>query len=397
MPRKFLGATATAANELIVKSQLDAATYAFTCDDTAPTPVRYGHVWIQPASGVCSVWVPTTDTFGAWVVPIGQQGSDGGTGPPGANGTTPTPGGSTGNVQYNNAGAWGGASKVQIVGGNLKIDDDAVPASALAASVPYSRKFGGRSMMNVISPTGAPYPLQPHGGKVAISQWEAAGNSTTVTAFGNAALAGTGTATAANVATTNRHTYMKRVQYLVTTAATTAVAGFRTAAAQWAIGGAAGDGGFHFVCRYGPATGVATTTHRCFVGMRSGNSVPTDVEPSSLTNMCGFGYDAADTNIQFMRNDGSGTATKVDLGSDFPVPTADRTKAYECGMFVAPNGTEIFYEFRDLATGNVATGSVTTDLPVNTTLLGAVGYMSAGGTSSVIGIALMNLYIETDF
>jgi len=121
-------------------------------------------------------------------------------------------------------------------------------------------------------------------------------------------------------------------------------------------------------------------------------------EPSSLTNMMGFGWDAADTNIQFMHNDGSGTATKVDMGSNFSVPSADRTKMYETIIFVAPgSGSDIGYRITDLTTGNISEDTVNTNLVVNTTMIAPRGWMSVGGTSSVIGIALSNLYIETDF
>jgi hypothetical protein len=240
--------------------------------------------------------------------------------------------------------------------------------------------------------------LQPHIATNAISKWVAAGNSTTIVADGAAALTITGTATAANIATTNRHTYMKRIEALVTVAATTAVAGWRGAAAQFGVGGAAaGDGGFHFVCRFGPATGVATTTNRCFVGMANTTAAPTDVQPSTITNIVGLGWDAADTNIQIMHR-GAGAVTKIDLGASFPVPTADRTKAYELVMFSKPGTTqEVGYEVTDLATGAAASGLITTNLPTTTTLLAPRLWMSVGGTSSVIGIALMGLYIETDY
>lgn len=51
----------------------------------------------------------------------------------------------------------------------------------------------------------------------------------------------------------------------------------------------------------------------------------------------------------------------------------------------------------DLATGATASGTITTNLPALGTLLAPRGWMSVGGTSSVIGIALMGLYIETDY
>lgn len=262
----------------------------------------------------------------------------------------------------------------------------------------FMRKIANRAMLAVMGPSGLDTALQPHLGRNKFVQWSPAGNSTTITAVGAAALTATGTATAANVATTNRHTYLKRLEYLVTTATTTAVAGFRSTVAQFTIGGpSAGDGGFHMICRWGPATGVSTTTNRAFVGMANTTGAPTDVEPSTITNMIGMGWDAADTNIQLMYR-GAGAVTKIDLGASFPVPTADRTKAYEIALFSPPGTTQsVSYEVTDLATGAVATGTITTNLPSTTTLLAPRGWMSVGGTSSVIGVALMSLYLETDY
>lgn len=229
-----------------------------------------------------------------------------------------------------------------------------------------------------------------------MSRWTPAGNGTAVTADGALGLSVTGTATAANVATTNIHTALRRIDYLVTTAAANAIASFRLTANQFWRGNAAGMGGFHFLCQYGPATGVATSTSRAFVGLSALTTAPTDVEPSTLLTMIGMGWDAADTNIQLMRNDGTGTATKIDLGANFPVPTADRTKAYELQLYCEPNGSSIAWEVTGLGTNDVASGSVSTDIPASTDLLSPRGWLSVGGTSSVIGIALMNMWIETE-
>jgi len=275
-----------------------------------------------------------------------------------------------------------------------KVDSPGTPTADTVGL--FGRKVAGRMLPAFTSPSGLDSALQPLLARNKIGWVQPNGNATTLGVMG-LALTATGTATAANVATTNRHTWMRRLNYLVTAAATSAVAGWRSTAAQFGRGNAAGMGGFTFICRWGPATGVSTSTNRAFVGMRNVTTAPTDVQPSSLVNLLGFGWDAADTNIQFMHNDASGTATKVDLGGSFPVPTSDATQAYECALFCAPNGSTIYYEFTDLTTGAVAAGSVTTDLPSTTTLLAPFGYMSVGGTSSVIGIALMSLYLETDY
>jgi hypothetical protein len=258
--------------------------------------------------------------------------------------------------------------------------------------------MGGRMMPAFMGPSGLDSSLQPTFARNKMGLFMPAGNGGADSQIGFVVTAA-GTATAENVATTNLHNYMRRRSWLITTASTTAVAGLRGGALQWTLGGtAAGLGGFQLVWRWGPATGVATGTHRAFVGMRNSTAAPTDVNPSTQTNICGMGYDSADTNIQFMYNDGSGTATKVDLGAGFPKPNTDRTAVYEIAMFSPPGTTQsLAYEVTNLVTGAVATGTVTTDIPSTSTLLNPYGYMSVGGTSSVIGFATMGLYIESDY
>ncbi len=282
--------------------------------------------------------------------------------------------------------------------GQMTLPLVASPATPAADTLGlFARKVGGRMLPAIIGPSALDTSLQPHFGRNKISYAQPIGNSTTLNAMG-LSMTAAGTGTTANVATTNRHTYMRRIEYLVTTAAATAVAGLRHAANQFSVGApSAGNGGFHMITRWGPATGVATATNRAWCGMRP-TAAPTDVEPSTLVNALGMGWDAADTNIQFMHNDGSGTATKIDLGASFPVPTVDRTGAYEIVLFSPPGTTQsVSYEITDLASGAVASGTVTTDLPSTSTLLAPQVHMSVGGTSSVIGVAVMGIYIETDY
>jgi hypothetical protein len=208
----------------------------------------------------------------------------------------------------------------------------------------------------------------------------------------------TGTATLFTPAPTSIASQQLRVDYLVTTAAATAVAGFRGSNGMgiWR-GNGAGLGGFRFRCRWTNATGAATATNRCFVGLRNSTGAPTDVEPSTLLNMIGMGWDAADANIQLMSNDGAGVATKTDLGASFAVPATDRSAVYEIELVALPNDTVITYKITNVVNGAVATGTVSADLPASNGFLAPLGYMSVGGTSSVIGIGLCWLTIESDY
>lgn len=66
-------------------------------------------------------------------------------------------------------------------------------------------------------------------------------------------------------------------------------------------------------------------------------------------------------------------------------------------MYAPPGTTQsLTYEITDLVSGAVATGTVSTNLPATSQLLGHYSYMSVGGTSSVVGLAFMKLTIESD-
>jgi hypothetical protein len=313
-----------------------------------------------------------------------------------------SPGGATGEVQWNNAGAFAGAADVEIEGGQLRLPVIAVPAAPAAGGLKmFARNVGGRILPASIGPSGLDSPLQTHIGLNKIAYLSGHNNGTTLTIFGIQVGAGIGgaTATAKNSTNTNLYTAMRGLEYLITVAAATAIAGYRGSAQQFSIGGPSAEiGGFHFVYRWGPATGVATTTSRAFCGLVGSTTSPTDTEPSARVNQIGMGWDAADTNIQFMHGDGTGACTKIDLGASFPVPTVDRQEVYEIAMFSPPGTTQsVTYRIRNLRTGAEATGTVTTDIPSTSSLLNHYLHMSVGGTSSVIGVCLFSLYIETDY
>jgi hypothetical protein len=323
---------------------------------------------------------------GTWVTPPGGGGG--------------SPGGATGEVQFNNAGAFAGAADVEIEGGQLRLPAIVPPTAPAAGGLKmFARNVGGRILPATMGPSGLDSPLQPHLGLNKVYWLAAQGNSTVLSSFAAGGITAFGTPTAKNWAATSLYTVKRGIEYLVTVAATTAIAGFRGAAQQFSIGGTAAElGGFHYICRWGPATGVATATNRAFVGFWASTAAATDVEPSSRTNQVGMGWDAADANISFIHNDGSGVSTKIDLGASFPVPTVDRQEVYELAMFSPPGTSQtVTYRIRNLRTGAEASGQVTTDLPSTSTGLNPYAHISVGGTSSVIGFCLFGLYIETDY
>lgn len=217
------------------------------------------------------------------------------------------------------------------------------------------------------------------------------GNGTTIAQFGTT-LTAAGTATASNVANTSMYTHQRRVEYLVTTAAVSAVAGLRGPATLFLRGSADRRGGFFFKARFAQATGCTTSTRRCFCGLYGTAATPTDVNPSTLLNTIGVGYDAGDTNWQIMSNDGAGAATKIDTG--IARPSVDRTDVVELTLYAAPNAGTVRYRFTNITTNTTVVGSLAmTDVPPTSAPLSYHMYASVGGTSSVVGFTLYELQI----
>jgi hypothetical protein len=274
----------------------------------------------------------------------------------------------------------------------------ATPAAPAANVVRlFGRSVGGRILPAIRGPSGIDTSLQPFLGRNKVAMFNVAGNGGVDTQFGLAVTAA-GTAQTTNVATTSTLGYIRRREWAVTTAATTAVAGMRGPALLFGVGGtAAGRGGFFLVWRWGVGRGATVTTHRAFCGFRGTAAAPADVNPSTLLNIVGMGYDAADTQIQIMHNDGTGAATKIPLGASFPKPTVNDATMYELILFSPPGLTQsVSYLVTDLITGATASGVLTTDLPATSTLLNLDSFVSVGGTSSTIGIVNSGFYIETD-
>jgi hypothetical protein len=294
----------------------------------------------------------------------------------------------------------GDATQVQPSNWNADhaIDADGVviPAGALPAAPAsgnyrlFAKSQGGRVMPAFMGPSGLDSVLQPHMAKSGWAMWRPAGQSTTIQATGAAALTATGTATTKSYATTSLHTRTTGVDYLVTTAATTAVAGYRAATNTYRV-----TDGFHMIFRVAPATGGTVATGRFFCGMSTSTAAPTDVDPSTLTQICGVGYaKGTDTNWQIYFG---GTATaKVNTG--MAVPAADRSGPFTVIIFSPPGGAYIGVKIVDETTGVSfeSTTTTSTNMMAAATAAGPRAYHSVGGTSSVVGLTLFLGYVETD-
>jgi Collagen triple helix repeat (20 copies) len=168
----------------------------------------------------------------------------------------------------------------------------------------------------------------------------------------------------------------------VTSSAAAGTSNFRSALAYFMRGATAGRQGFFHTARVRFTARSATGSVRAGLLSGTGNAAATN---ASLTNTLLLGADSADTNLKIFRGDGT-AGTPIDLGANFPVPSA--TAAYEY-CFYAPSGSSfVQYMVRRLDSRFVAEGTLTTNIPVNTTGLGHrlevfVGATAAATTAQV--------------
>lgn len=276
---------------------------------------------------------------------------------------------------------------------------DTLPGAPDAGKVRlYGAQIGGKPVLYQRAPNGRALPIQTSFAKTRIAWANPRGDVATIDTFG-LSISTTGTLTAGAVNNTSFYKSQRRVDALVTSASTTAVAGFRWNQSQWYRGDAAGRGGFLFCCRFGFTTGVATSTTRGYCGLASATGAPTDVDPSGQNNVLGFGWDSGDTNISFMHKTGAGSVVKETLAGGagaWTRPSVNEAAVFDVSIYCAPNGSVVEYEITNLTSGATTRSSTSSDLPASTTLLCPKMYISVGGTSSVIGMSLFNLYIESD-
>ena len=318
-----------------------------------------------------------------------------------------SPGGSNGEVQYNNAGAFAGAPDVEIEGGQLRLPAIAKPASPAAGGIKlYTRsQVGQRNTLSILYPNGREARIDEDEGEFLQLQYRPAPNSNALLGDGSLPQTITGTATASTVQVTNFYTMFPKIEARVATAAATAIAGFRGAIGVVRVGSDANaPGGFNFRCAWGPGGFSMPATHRACCGLLNSTAAPTDVEPSTLINGVWMGWDAGDTNVQVMHNDASGTATKIDLGASFAVPTGtDFNTVYLLELF-SPNEATQSVQYHvvkfNTATRTIlaeANGTITTKLPAVTLTLANRVWCSVGGTSSAVGVTLFGVCIDLDY
>lgn len=263
----------------------------------------------------------------------------------------------------------------------------------------YSRSIAGRILPKIVGPSGIDTILQVGLSGNSVFMLAPQSGTTAPLVWGGTLTTAATMSVQQTIASANpwQATWRKRFQTSTTSGTNT---GCRTAYTQWFRGNATGFGGFFFRAQLGQ--NINLNGSQCFVGLcASTGALGTGAGAvSALVNMIGMGFDTTDAssgNWQFYRNDGTGTATKVDLGATNAARTT--THGYDMIIFCPPGAaTEIFVRIINLHSGaTVLDTSYTTDLPAVNTGMAFKAECNNGAVSAATNIEIAKVYIETDY
>lgn len=198
----------------------------------------------------------------------------------------------------------------------------------------------------------------------------------TITTIGYVAGTLTGATALSAIAATNYLTEQPRIQ-LTSVTTINGQAGVSSVTPVAISKNVAGRGGWEFTCRFGASQ--LPTAPRVFIGMTTGNFVGITLEPSAATGLSAalIAKDQADTNLQFMTNNGSGNHNKIDTGIALVA-----TGWYEATIWTNPGSLTAFCLLVRLDTGAIYYGSTSTKPPANDTLLFPQALIGLNGTNT---------------
>lgn len=311
-----------------------------------------------------------------------------------------SPGGNANEVQYNDgAGGFAGAANVEVDAGNLKLVATTDPTAPTGGLLHYAKTIAGRILPKIIGPSGIDTVMQVglHGNSVCMIG--PASGTTAPTIWGGTLTTAATMSLQQTIASSSPWLATARKRF-ATGATAGSATGMRLAYTQWFRGSAAGFGGFWFRTQFGQ--NINLNGAQAFVGLCASTALLNIAAGSAgaLVNMIGMGYDTTDAstgNWFLMRNDGSGTATKVDLGTG--AARANTTHGYDLIIYCPPGAaTEIFVRVVNIHDGTtVLDTSYTTDIPAVNVGLAFKGECNNGAVASATNIEFAKVYIESDY
>lgn len=324
-------------------------------------------------------------------------------------GNIATVAGSNKQIQFNNSGALAASADLTfddatntlaLPGTDTGIELAGVTNIPAAPAAGTGRLFtesvAGNVLPKWIGPNGKDYIVQSHFGQNDISMWKG-GATTAAATFASTigSLPYTSSSPAAPLIPALTTANLKSQTYR-STIGTGVIAGtlayIRGNSLRIWRGNAAGLGGFIIVHRFGMAG--LQTGNRAFAGIQDTAANPTNIDPTTATTpgRIGMAINASTGNWNLVNNITGTAPTILALGANYPV---DTTTLYELILFCPPNGSSIGYRITNLSTNIQTNGTLTTNIPSNTTFLTPTVWCSNNGQIASVTMDFVVTYVET--
>jgi hypothetical protein len=186
--------------------------------------------------------------------------------------------------------------------------------------------------------------------------------TTSLVQLGIGASTTTATVSTANPVGTPSNEFFEYASAQVTNSTAAGTSSVRASQLQFMRGASAGRQGFLHAGMVRFTAMGATGAVRA--GLMNSTNVSTTLN-AATTQCLMIGAQEANTNLRIYMG-GASAGTPVDLGANFPAPG---TAAYEYAFLALPNSSDVQYMVRRLDTRFVAQGTLTTNVPGNTTAL----------------------------
>lgn len=317
---------------------------------------------------------------------------------------TTSPGGTTTQVQYNNAGAFDGSAKVTVdlTDENLILlstgGTTAMTAPGSAGAKMWTNNRVGTNQLMLTPFIGVETPMQASFGNKLVGGYTVSGTAN-IFAWGQIASSlsivnpgnGGATITARTYDATNLlPNYARYGLVTLTTASSYAEVRTSIAGKGSVMGNNTYGGGNKLVYTFG--LGAYNAGERLFFGY-TGSALTWSgaTDPSAQLNTFGLGKDVADTTFQWMTNDGTTTATKTNTGI-----TPNTTDVYRLTIYVPPNSTTIYMQLEVMtkSTITIYLHSTSTDIPAIGTLIYQRMYISTAATGAAVSIMMIQIEEE---
>ena len=292
-----------------------------------------------------------------------------------------SPGGSTGQVQYNNASSFAGATNVKINSNNLELVKPASePTTAPTDSVVmYTKSIGHRDLPAFVDASGWSTNLQTciARNKFSLMAFNGGTNAspTSVGMVYSATTVGTGNTTGGTVAigTTSLLAGSRRQSFLTANTAGNA-AGWRTSSTQCWRGNDTKRGGFFCVWKFGIGDATFQPNATLFVGLNDATNVPDSTAitnpfttvNNTMRNTVGLALYGGSSTYQIIHRNGTAAATAISTGF-----TANVNDIVEFCLYCTPNNSTIHYYVKIYSSAGSDTeisGDIgTSNIPANTT------------------------------